>query len=126
VGRQLPVDIVIKKLHKMLGTKPLLCKDDDRIQITEEGNGNLFASFDHNVEKKTTWLRLFSDELEMDFDVKYNEKTGAILRDKNVKAVNAMIKFTTPEAFVDTLFEKFTEFSEEVLVTRNAEKRHND
>lgn len=122
----MPIDIVIKKLRIKLGPNPLLCNENDRIQITEEGNGNLFASMEHDFEENTTWLGLYSDELDMDFDVNFNAKSGKILRDKNVKAVNAMIKFTTVESFVETLAKKFTDFNDELLVARNTKDRVQD
>jgi len=119
VGRQTPIDIVIKKLRKKLGPDPLLCTEDHRLQITEEGNGNLFASIEHNIEENITWLALFSDELEMDFDVNINEKSGKILKDKNVKAVNEMIKFTGDDVFVTTLSDKFMAKHEELKELKN-------
>jgi len=122
----MPIDIVIKKLRVKLGPNPFLCSEDDRIQITQEGNGNLFASVEHDLEENTTWLGLYSDELDMDFDVNYNAKSGKILRDKNVKAVNAMIKFTTPESFVETISQKFIKFNDELLVARNSKDRNQD
>ena len=48
----------------------------------------------------------------MDFNVQINEKNGKILRDKNVKAVNEMIKFTGDDTFVDTISEKIIAFNE--------------
>lgn len=112
MGRQTPIDIVIKKLRLKLGPNALLCDENNRLQITEEGNGNLFASVEHDMEENTTWLGLYSDELEMDFDVNFNAKSGKILRDKNVKAVNAMIKFTGTDQFVESISTKFLELHE--------------
>ena len=114
MGRQTPVDFVIKKLRKKLGEEPILCTEEDRFQVTDEGNGNLYASVEHNLTPHTTWLGLYSDELDMDFDVSYNEKTGKILKDKKIKAVNEMIKFTTDDVFVTTLLEKLLPFNEEL------------
>ena len=114
MGRQTPVDFVIKKLRKKLGPDKLLCTEEHRIQITDEDNGELYASLEHNIEENITWLALYSLEMDMDFDVTYNEKSGKILKDKNVKAVNEMIKFTTDDVFAATLAEKFLEFNEEL------------
>ena len=119
MGRQLPIDFVIKKLRKGLQKEEkfnkILCTEDHRIQITEEGNGNLWASIEHDLEPGVTWLYLESDEMEMDFNVQINEKNGKILRDKNVKAVNEMIKFTGDDTFVDTVLEKVLAFNTELL-----------
>lgn len=114
MGRQTPVDMVIKKLRKKLGPDPLLCNEDHRIQITEEGNGNLFISVEHNLEPNCTWLWLQSDELDMDFNVQIDERSGKILKDKKIKAVNEMIKFTEVDVFVNTLSEKILAFDEEL------------
>lgn len=112
MGRQLPIDFVIKKLRKKLGEEKILCNEDHRIQITEEDNGELYISVEHNLEPDTTWLALFSEEMEMDFQISYNEKSGKIDRDKKVKAVNEMIKFTGDDTFVETIYEKIIEFNE--------------
>jgi len=80
--------------------------------VTDEGNGNLVIAIEHNIEPDITWLAFYSDELEMDFDVTYNEKSGRILKDKKIKAVNEMIKFTGEDIFVDTLSEKIIAFNE--------------
>jgi len=114
VGRQTPVDFVIKKLRKKLGEEKILCNEEHRIQVTDEDNGHLFISVEHNIEPHITWLALFSDELEMDFDVTYNEKSGKILKDKKIKAVNEMIKFTGDDVFSETLAEKILAFNEEL------------
>ena len=118
MGRQTPVDLVIKKLRKKLGPDPLLCTEDHVIQVTEEDNGNLHVRIEHNIEPNCTWLALFSDELEMDFDVKIDEKSGKILKDKKIKAVNEMIKFTGVDVFVDTLAEKILDYDQELREDR--------
>lgn len=113
MGRQTPVDVVIKKLHKVLSKEDeIRCTEDHRIQVTEEGNGNLSISVEHNREPHITWLALYSDELEMDFDVTYNAQSGRILKDKKIKSVNEMIKFTGEDVFVATLAEKIIAYSE--------------
>lgn len=112
MGRQTPVDFVIKKLRKKLGEDALLCTEEHRIEVTDEDNGHLFVSVEHNLEPHITWMALFSDELDMDFDVTYNEKSGKILKDKKIKAVNEMIKFTGDEVFATTVAEKVLEFNE--------------
>jgi hypothetical protein len=118
VGRQTPVDMVIKKLRKKLGDDALLCTEDDRIQVTDEDNGHLFVSVEHNFEPNCTWLGLYSEELDMDFDVKIDEMSGKILKDKKIKAVNEMIKFTGVDVFVDTLSDKILEYNEELRSKR--------
>lgn len=118
MGRQTPVDIVIKKLRKKLGPDPLLCNEDHRIQVTQEGNGDLYISVEHDLEPHCTWLGLYSDEMDMDFDVKIDEKSGKILKDKKIKAVNEMIKFTGVDVFVDTLAEKILAYNEELRSSR--------
>ncbi len=118
MGRQLPIDFAIKKLRQKLGPDALLCNEEHRIQITDEDNGELYVSVEHNLEAGVTWLALYSEELDMDFDVQINEKNGKILRDKNVKAVNEMIKFTGVETFVDTVAEKVLAFNEELRAER--------
>ena len=84
---------------------------------------NIVASSDIAVaaaqEFGVPLLDISSLELDMDFDVSYNEKTGKILKDKNVKAVNEMIKFTTDDVFAETLYEKFMEFNEELKAKRD-------
>ncbi len=119
MGRQLPIDFVIKKLRIKLGEEKILCNEDHRIQITDEDNGELIASVEHNIEPNITWLWLFSEEMEMDFQVSYNGKTGKIDRDKKVKAVNEMIKFTTDDVFVETLFEKIMALNKELIAQRD-------
>ena len=119
MGRQTPVDFVIKKLRKKIGEEKILCTEDHRIQITDEDNGELYASVEHNLEENITWLGLYSFEMEMDFDVTYNEKTGKILKDKNIKAVNEMIKFTTDDVFAQTLYEKIMEYNEVLKAKRD-------
>lgn len=114
MGRQTPVDMVIKKLRKKLGPDPLLCNEEHRIQVTDEENGCLFVSVEHDLEPNCTWLGLYSEELEMDFDVKIDERSGKILKDKKIKAVNEMIKFTGVDVFVDTLAEKVLAFNEDL------------
>ena len=116
MGRQTPVDMVIKKLRKKLGPDPLLCNEEHRIQVTDEENGCLFVSVEHDLEPNCTWLGLYSEELEMDFDVKIDERSGKILKDKKIKAVNEMIKFTGVDVFVETLAEKILAFNEDAAI----------
>ncbi|WP_135077846.1 hypothetical protein [Terasakiella sp. SH-1] len=118
MGRQTPIDFVIKKLRVKLGPDALLCNSDQRIQVTDEDNGELWVAVEHDLEPGVTYLALFSEELEMDFDVQINEKNGKILKDKNVKAVNEMIKFTGIDVFVDTVAAKVLEFNEELRASR--------
>lgn len=115
MGRQLPIDFVIKKLRKKLGEEDIRCTEEHVIQVTDEENGELFISVEHNIEPNTTWLHLMSEELDMDFQISYNEKTGKIDRDKKVKPVNEMIKFTTDDLFVSTLYDKIIEFNAALL-----------
>lgn len=115
MGRQTPVDIVIKKIRQRLSKEDkILCSEEHRIQVTEEGNGNLWMSVEHDLEPGVTWIWLTSDEMEMDFNIQINDKNGKILRDKNVKAVNEMIKFTGVDVFVETVCDKVLEFNEEL------------
>ncbi|SCA55098.1 hypothetical protein MTBPR1_10345 [Candidatus Terasakiella magnetica] len=118
MGRQTPVDMVIKKLRTKLGPDPLLCTEEHRIQVTDEENAELFVSVEHDLEPNCTWLAIFSEELEMDFDVKIDEKSGKILKDKKIKAVNEMIKFTGVDVFVETVAKKVLEFNEELRSSR--------
>lgn len=113
MGRKTPIDFAIEKIRFGLGPDRLVCDETDLIRLTEEGNGNLFVSVEHDFEPHTTWIHLQSDELEMDFQVSFNAQNGKIDRDKNVKAVNKMLKFTTVEQFVETLVTKTLEFNEE-------------